>query len=164
MIRTAAITMAAISALSLGPAHADETQAEIATSPGTVVLKVHAVGAQVYECKPDGNGGLAWSFREPIATLLSGGKTVGRHFAGPTWEMADGSSVTGKPVGKAPGGTADDIPWLRLDATVHGEGVLAGVTTVQRIATVGGNKVGPCPSEGAFLAVPYAADYVFSRP
>ena len=164
MMRTAAITVAATFALGLCPAHADETQAEIAASTGTVVQKVHAVGAQVYECKPDGHGGLAWSFREPIATLLSGGKTVGRHFAGPTWEMADGSSVTGKPVGKAPGSTADDVPWLRLDATTHGGGVLAGVTTVQRVSTVGGNKAGPCPSEGAFLAMPYAADYVFSRP
>ncbi len=164
MMRSIAFAVAATVALGLCTARADETQAEIAAPVGTVVLKVHAVGAQIYACKPDGQGGLAWAFREPIATLLSAGKTVGRHFAGPTWKMADGTSVAGKPVAKAPGSTVDDIPWLKLDVTALGGGTLTGVTTVQRIATAGGNKTGPCASEGTLFSVPYAADYVFSRP
>ena len=54
-------------------------------APGeTVVATLHAEGAQVYECKADAGGKLAWQFREPIATLLLDGKTVGRHYAGPT--------------------------------------------------------------------------------
>ncbi len=35
----------------------------------------------------------SWTFREPIATLLDDGKTVGRHYAGPNWEDNDGSAV-----------------------------------------------------------------------
>src|SRR6266704_6058277 len=77
-----------------------------------VVLTVHAEGAQVYECKAGADGKLAWAFREPIATLLAGGKTIGRHYAGPNWEHADGSAVVGKATGNAPGATANDIPWL----------------------------------------------------
>ena len=165
MMRTAAITATAILALGLTPVRADESQAEVSAPVGTVVQKVHAVGVQIYECKTDGHGGLAWSFREPIATLLTEGQTIGRHFAGPSWEMSDGSVVTGKAVAKAVGASADDIPWLRLEVTTqHGEGVLSGVTIVQRIATAGGNKTGPCISEGTMFSVPYAADYVFSRP
>ena len=79
-------------------------------APGeTVVLTVHAEGAQVYECKAGADGKLAWAFREPIATLMADGKTVGRHYAGPNWEDADGSAVTGKAIGNAPGATANDI-------------------------------------------------------
>ena len=165
MMRTAVITTTAIFAMGVLPVHADESQAQISAPVGTVVQKVHAVGAQIYECKTDGRGGLAWSFREPIATLLADAKTVGRHFAGPSWEMSDGSLVTGKVVAKSPGSSADDIPWLRLDVTTHrGEGVLKDVMVVQRISTVGGDQAGPCASKGALVAAPYAADYVLSRP
>ena len=79
--------------------------------PGeTLVATIHAEGAQVYECKADAGGKLAWQFREPIATLLVSGKTVGRHYAGPNWELADGSAVVGKVARRAPGATANDIP------------------------------------------------------
>ncbi|MGA9955493.1 MAG: DUF3455 domain-containing protein, partial [Bradyrhizobium sp.] len=65
-------------------ANAAETPLPAAiASPGeTVVLTAHAEGAQVYECKAGTDGKLAWVFREPIATLLVDGKTVGRHYAG----------------------------------------------------------------------------------
>ena len=156
----ALIALAAVPA----PARADGPRETIGAPAGAVVMKVHAVGAQVYACKDDGHGGLAWAFREPIATLMRDGQTVGRHFAGPTWEMADGSSVEGKIVDKAAGKTPDDIPWLKLAVTRNaGTGEMAGVAVVQRLTTVGGNKSGPCPAEGALAAVPYAADYVFSK-
>jgi len=58
-------------------------------------------------------------FREPIATLLADGKTVGRHYAGPNWEHSDGSAVVGKAAGNAPGTTANDIPWLKLEVISH---------------------------------------------
>jgi hypothetical protein len=108
-------------------------------APGeTIVLSVHAEGAQVYECKAGSDGKSAWVFRKPIATLLVDGKTVGRHYAGPNWEHSDGSAVVGKAVGNAPGATTSDIPWLKLDViTQRGSGILAGVTTVQRINTRG---------------------------
>ena len=62
----------------------------------TLVATIHAQGAQVYECNADAAGKLVWQFREPIATLIVDGKTVGRHYAGPNWEMADGSAVVAK--------------------------------------------------------------------
>jgi hypothetical protein len=134
-------------------------------APGeTVVLSVHAEGAQVYECKLGPDGKLAWAFREPIATLLVDGKTVGRHYAGPNWEHNDGSAVVGKAAGNAPGATPNDIAWLKLSVTSQrGSGVLTGVTTVQRINTKGGKLDGTCDKAGSFSSAPYSADYVFLR-
>ena len=138
--------------------------AAIAAPGETIVATLHAEGAQVYECKAGNDGKLAWAFREPIATLVLDGKTVGRHYAGPSWEHADGSAVVGKAVGNAPGKSAGDISWLKLEVTAHrGSGVLSGVTTVQRINTAGGVHAGACDKAGAFHSAPYAADYVFLR-
>ncbi len=138
--------------------------AAIAAPGETIVATLHAEGAQVYECKAGNDGKLAWGFREPIATLVLDGKTVGRHYAGPSWEHADGSAVVGKAVGNAPGKSTSDIPWLKLEVTAHrGSGVLSGVTTVQRINTAGGVHAGACDKAGALHSAPYAADYVFLR-
>ena len=79
------------------------------------MITLHAEGAQIYECKLGNDGKLAWAFREPIATLLLDDKTVGRHYAGPNWEHVDGSAVTAKAVANAPGQSAGDIPWLKLE-------------------------------------------------
>jgi len=136
----------------------------IAVPKETLVTTLHAQGAQVYECKADASAKLVWQFREPIATLLLGAETVGRHFAGPNWELADGSAVSGKVSGRAPGATPKDIPLLKLDvASQRGTGKLTGVTTIQRLNTKGGVAEGPCEAAGAFQAVPYSADYTFYK-
>jgi hypothetical protein len=136
----------------------------IAAPGATPVATFHAEGAQIYECKAGADGKLSWAFREPIATLLLDGKTVGRHYAGPTWEDADGSAVVGKVIGNAPGATANDVAWLKLDVVSRrGSGQLSNVTTVQRINTKGGAARGACDRAGGFLSVPYSADYVFLR-
>ena len=128
------------------------------------MLTAHAEGAQVYECKAGPDGKPAWAFREPIATLLVDGKTVGRHYAGPSWELSDGSAVVGKVAGNAPGATANDIAWLKLDvASDRGSGALTAATTVQRINTKGGKLDGACEQPGTFRSAPYSADYVFLR-
>ena len=134
-------------------------------APGeTAILTLHAEGAQVYECKTGTDGALVWTFREPIATLLSDGKTVGRHYAGPTWEYSDGSAVVGQVAGTSPGSVAMDIPWLKLSVTSRrGNGALTAATTVQRINTVGGRLTGTCYKSGTYESVPYSADYVFLR-
>jgi hypothetical protein len=134
-------------------------------APGeTTITTFHAEGAQIYECKASNHSKLTWVFREPTATLLLDDKTVGRHYAGPTWELTDGSTVTGKVVGNAPGSTVDDIPWLKLEVVdQRGTGMLAGVTTVQRINTHGGTAQGACDHVGSFRSVPYSADYGFLR-
>jgi hypothetical protein len=161
--------LAAPSQLSLtamiGSAAAADALPEAIAAPGeTTVLSVHAEGAQVYECKAGTDGKLAWAFREPIATLLAEGKTIGRHYAGPNWEHADGSAVAAKAAGNAPGATGADIAWLKLDVTAHrGSGVLTPVTTVQRINTHGGKLDGACDKAGEFKSVPYSAEYVFLK-
>jgi hypothetical protein len=140
--------------------------AAIAAPDATLVVTLHAEGAQIYECKTaeDGKlaGTLSWAFREPIATLILDGKTVGRHYAGPLWEHVDGSSVRGKVVANAPGATGNDIAWLKLEVIGRrGSGALASADFVQRINTSGGVLRGPCEQAGALRSVPYSADYVF---
>jgi hypothetical protein len=151
---------------SLASARAAETPLPDAiAAPGqAIVIAMHAEGAQVYECKSGDDGKLAWAFREPIAALLADGKTVGRHYAGPNWEYSDGSAVVGKVAASAPGATANDIVWLRLDVVSRrGNGILTPVTTVQRINTIGGKLEGVCDKASTFKSAPYSADYVFLR-
>jgi hypothetical protein len=144
------------------PAARAQVPDAIAAPGGTLVATIHAEGAQVYQCKADASGKLVWQFREPIATLLVDGKTFGRHYAGPDWELVDGSAVSGKVAGRAPGATAKDIPLLKLDVTSQrGTGRLTGVATIQRLNTKGGVGEGPCEQAGDFLSVPYSADYTF---
>jgi Protein of unknown function (DUF3455) len=165
LFRNGALALVLLSG-SLASAPAAETPLPDAiAAPGAiVVLTVHAEGAQVYECKAGTDGRLTWAFREPIATLLVDGKTIGRHYAGPSWEHSDGSAVVGKTIGNAPGATASDIPWLKLDvASRRGSGILSDVTTVQRINTKGGKLEGACDSAGSYRSAPYSADYVFLR-
>lgn len=148
-----------------------EVPSAIAVSDGAILLTVHAAGAQIYDCKPaplekspSQAGALTWQFREPIATLIVDGKTIGRHYAGPNWDHIDGSGVKGKTAASVPGTTPDDIAWLRLDVVDHrGDGTLSRATTVQRINTHGGMLQGPCDSAGGYRSVPYSADYVFLR-
>jgi len=160
---TFTLTLAAAT-LAAGAVAAQQVPEPIAAPGETTVATFHAEGAQVYDCKAGADGKLVWTFREPIATLLSDGKTIGRHYAGPSWDHMDGSGVSAKAAGNAPGKTPNDIPWLKLEVTAQrGSGVLTGVTTVQRINTVGGVFAGACDKAGTFHAAPYAADYVFLR-
>ena len=141
-----------------------EMPAAIAAPDATPVVTLHAEGAQLYECKTAADGKLAWVFREPIATLILDGQTVGRHYAGPTWEHMGGSAVTGKFLASSPGATANDIPWLKLEvASRRGRGLLADVDIIQRINTAGGVLHSACDQAGALRSVPYSADYVFLR-
>jgi hypothetical protein len=160
-----ALTRLALTAIALtAMAAAARAQAAfppaIATPGMVAVMTVHAVGAQIYECAADATGTQGWRFREPIASLMVDGKTVGRHFAGPNWELADGSLVVGKVSGRADGATTEDIPWLKLEGSA-GQGQFAKVTVVQRINTKGGALAGACGKAGEMAAVPYASDYVF---
>ena len=83
---------------------------EIAVPGASAIASFEAAGAQIYACGKSAKGGLEWTFREPVASLIQEGKTLGRHFVGPTWEFADSTHVSAKPAGKAPGKTARDIP------------------------------------------------------
>lgn len=107
----------------------------------------------------------AWVFRSPEAELIGlFGWPAGKHYAGPTWEALDGSTVVGK---RLAGATVDAgaIPWLLLQASAHaGNGRMSKVTYVQRLFTHGGNA----PAEGcdadhvaAVAKVDYTALYAF---
>jgi Protein of unknown function (DUF3455) len=71
-------------AAAASPAVSRLTPAAIDAPGRTAVATLHAEGAQVYECKADTEGKLTWQIREPIATLFLDGRTIGRHYAGPT--------------------------------------------------------------------------------
>jgi hypothetical protein len=133
-----------------------------------LLLQVHAKGDQIYTCKGDG-AQFTWVLKAPEAQLTDkSGKPFGKHFAGPSWEANDGSRVSGKAVANAPSPDADSIPWLLVAAASHsGEGVLARVTSIQRVNTKGGKA----PASGCDAAhagqeerAPYSADYVFFAP
>jgi Protein of unknown function (DUF3455) len=138
--------------------------ATIAVKAGVPVAQLQAAGAQIYICAKNAAGVLNWTFREPVAALLEEGKTVGRHFVGPTWEFVDGSRVVGDTVSKAPGATAKDIPWLKLSVKDPPKsGLVAGATSILRIDTKGGVFEGACDIEGELHSEPYAATYIFVK-
>jgi hypothetical protein len=138
--------------------------ATIAVNSSVPIAKLEAAGAQIYVCTKSAAGALNWTFREPVASLLDAGKTVGRHFVGPTWEFADGSHVVGEVVSKAPGKTAKDIPWLKLSVKEPpNSGLVAGATSILRIDTKGGVFEGACDNEGELHSEPYVATYIFAK-
>jgi hypothetical protein len=156
----AAALLAATSAL----AQADPAPAAFGVAGRAVILGVHAEGAQIYECKADAAGHLAWAFREPVAALFKDGESVGRHYAGPHWALDDGSLVRGKLAATAPGAGPGDVTLLKLDVVENsGAGALKDAALVLRLATRGGALSGDCPAAGALRPVPYSADYVFLR-
>ena len=134
----------------------------------SLLFELRGKGDQIYVCKADGQQ-FAWTLKAPEAQLLDkDGKVFGKHFAGPSWEANDGSGITGKAVASASSPDLDAIPWLLLTVVDrHGQGVLARVTSIQRIHTKGGKASGStCDAAhaGSELRVPYSADYLFFAP
>ena len=131
-----------------------------------LVQVVPAKGDQIYECreKKDQAGAYDWAFVAPQAALFDGsGKPIGKHYAGPSWEAADGSKIVGKVKQLSASPAARAIPWLLLETKSAGaEGAFSRVTSIQRVATVGGvAPAGGCPQAGTQIRVPYTADYYF---
>lgn len=144
-----------------------ELKARLPTIPDVIAVPagqrlaftLHAEGVQIYDCKA-----AAWVFRAPEADLFVGRHVVGSHYAGPTWEAFDGSTVVGSKLAAA---TVDStaIPWLLLQAASNtGRGLMSSVTYVQRLSTVGGiapSTVCDASNEGATEEVDYTATYAF---
>jgi hypothetical protein len=121
-----------------------------------LLLRAVGSGDQVYGCA---NG--SWALKAPDAKLLNEeGSVIGRHFAGPTWQLDDGSWVKGKAVAKQVSPDATAVPWLLLES-VGGTGRLGTVRFIQRTGTHGGNAPGGSCSESATRRVPYTATYSF---
>ena len=65
-------------------------------------LRLAAEGVQVYVCAA-AEGGIAWRLKGPEAKLFdAAGREAGTHFAGPTWQGADGSAVVGEVIANSP--------------------------------------------------------------
>ncbi len=131
-----------------------------------VVLLAHASGSQVYTCQAGAESKFVWTLTAPEAELTDQKREViGSHFAGPTWKLKDGSEVTGKAAAHVDSPDPASVPWLLVNAVSHsGKGLLANVTTIQRVHTHGGKP----PAEGCDAAhrdtetkSSYTADYYF---
>jgi len=134
----------------------------------TVYLEALATGVQIYECSRKGDSAYEWAFKAPEAALANrSGKSLGKHYAGPTWESTDGSTVVGQVAGRDPGPTATAIPWLLLSAKSNtGSGTFSAAKSIQRIFTAGGiAPAAPCAvaSLKEVARVPYTATYYFYR-
>jgi len=172
-VRKAAVLMFALAAAGCASAPAPRVQVPDVLKPGAnekLARVVAAKGVQIYECRArkDIAAGqpvaYEWAFVAPEARLFDGkGKQVGRHYAGPHWEAPDGSKVVGTVKQRADASAAGAIPWLLLGTKSDGPaGEFSNVTSVQRVATVGG--VAPsaaCAEAGLKARVPYTADYYF---
>ncbi len=133
----------------------------------TLALTLTAKGVQIYECRafPGDPTKFEWAFKAPEADLFDAqGHKVGRHYAGPTWELTDGGKVVGKLKAKADAPDGKGVPWLLLDATQASGTTLGKVQSIQRVDTVGGKA--PTESADATKAgqekrVDYTATYKF---
>jgi Protein of unknown function (DUF3455) len=137
----------------------------LAVQKGAISLGSYAAtGVQIYVCRVKG-GANEWAFKAPEAKLVDAeGRPFAKHYAGPTWEAADGSKAVGKVLANEPAPKAGAIPWLLLSAESSGSGELADVRFVQRVDTSGGvAPSGGCPTVGAEQRVEYTADYIFYK-
>ena len=155
----AALVLFTVSAL------AQEIPAKLALPQGGTLLgKYPAKGVQIYVCRVKGAAN-EWDFKAPEAELSDAqGRPFAKHYAGPTWEAADGSKIVGKVLASEPAPKAGAIPWLLLSAEPPASGILAGVRFVQRVNTAGGvGPTGACPTAGTEQRVDYTADYIFYK-
>lgn len=133
------------------------------------VLSLRASGAQIYTCQAGADGKFSWTLKAPDAELKDRkDKVIGQHSAGPTWKLKDGSEVTGKATAHVDSLDSDSVPWLLVNVTSNsGKGVLANVTTIQRVHTHGGKAPASGCDEshkGDETRSSYTADYYFFAP
>ena len=134
----------------------------------TVYLEALATGVQIYECLQKADSTFEWAFKAPEASLaLRSGRSIGKHYAGPTWESNDGSAVVGEVKARDSGPSNSAIPWLLLSAkATTGTGTFAVTKSIQRVATAGGiAPVEPCSGNNLkqVARVPYTAIYYFYK-
>ena len=136
--------------------------------PDTVqpVLRLQGRGVQVFRCEPRGSS-YAWVFRLPEADLMDAtGKAVIRHGANFSFEHTDGSRLLGSVVDFDDSPEGNNLRWLLLSARSFGQGILTGVTHVQRVNTNGGMPPPRCDAsqQNRLLRVDFSADFVFYKP
>ncbi len=130
----------------------------------SIVLAVVADGVQIYESKPNPAGGFQWSLKAPDAELKNlSGEVLGKHGAGPSWTLNDGSSVVGSVPALKNLVAPKSIPWLLVAVKSRsGSGILDKVDYVMRVATEdGAAPVEPPKAESETVKVKYHAIYMF---
>jgi Protein of unknown function (DUF3455) len=137
-------------------------------SDQALYLEALATGVQVYECSQKSDASYEWAFKAPEASLASrSGQSLGKHYAGPTWESVDGSKVVGEVKAREPGPNTSAISWLLLAAKpTSSTGMFGATKSIQRVATVGGiAPAGGCTGTNLkeVARVPYTATYYFYR-
>ena len=158
------------------PAGAEEQSSEPAVPsalrvpPGhKLLIRAEAKGVQIYKSVAGTDQTLGWVLEAPLADLFSReGQKVGYHYAGPSWEAADGSTVArdqaqAVQIAAAPN-TQDDIPWLLIKVQAVGdtEGTFTKVVYIQRVDTQGGKAPAEAPRRaGTQVGVAYRATYYF---
>lgn len=134
---------------------------------GPLLLIVHARGFQIYSrvTAADAGNVTGWTLSAPDAELSSDDGVKGKHYAGPTWETADGTKVVGVKIAEHPSPDPNAVPWLLLKIVSHqGNGPIGAATYVRRINTTGGKLPEDRPKETNEIHVPYTADYIFYGP
>jgi hypothetical protein len=164
IVAIAPFAAALLAACSSTPKPPDVPTSLIPPSGQALFLETLANGVQ----KQGQAGVYEWVFRAPEATLTDwSGRAIGKHYAGPMWEAADGSRVLGEVAARDPGPDPTAIPWLLLVAkSTFGGGRLTPTTSIQRVATAGGvTPTEPCSADNAnqFRRVPYTATYYFYK-
>jgi hypothetical protein len=137
--------------------------------PGQILTQVlKGTGVQIYACSVDKEdpSRYKWQFKAPEAELAtSRGKTMGKHYAGPTWEANDGSKVVGHVIASERDSDPNAIPWLLLSATSNsGSGIFSKTTGIQCLFTVSGKApLDGCNHDhlGKEARVSYTAQYYF---
>jgi hypothetical protein len=151
-----------------GAALSPDTPASIETpADQALAFTLAGRGVQIYKCSPvpDVPNKFEWVLKGPEADLFDAhGLKVGRHFAGPTWELNDGGKVMGRVKAKVDAPDGKSIPWLLLDAVQTSGTVMGKVQYIQRTDTVGG-KTPADPADASYLdqekRVEYSATYKF---
>ena len=164
-------TLAAAAILLVGGAQAsiaaEAVPAALQPPPGySQAFTAKAKGVQIYTSTADAGAAPKWVLEAPVAELAAPKVTI-HHYAGPSWEAADGSKVVrdkDTPVATVPAKQANaDIPWLLVKVTADpAAGLLSKIGYVQRIATHGGVAPAKPPVRtDTKVGVPYTATYVF---
>jgi hypothetical protein len=157
--------LAALAAYAITTAASAQSSPVAAPSGARLLLETEAQGVQIYTCET-GKDGYRWAFSAPDATLFDAtGRQIGTHFAGPTWQMQDGSKIEGEVEAQAPAPEPHAVAWLLLRVKSHaGNGVLSNAGLVRRIDT----HAGTAPATGCDAAhtaaqarMRYTARYLF---
>lgn len=151
------------------PAAAAPAPALPSPADARLLFTAEATGVQIYR-SADSGGVLHWELEAPLARL-TGSRLTGQdltiyHYAGPSWEAADGSKVArdpAVPVVSAPPADPADIPALLVTVAADpAAGILDHVAYVERLAPHGGAAPATPPARaGTRIGVPYTATYAF---